>query len=57
MNFSRSRSWPHPVVSPLCDDVTPNDFDFRLDVLPEHQRWLLGIGDCSLGIDYDLVSK
>lgn len=43
MNFSRSRSWPHPVVSPLCDDVTPNDFDFRLDVLPEHKRWLLGI--------------
>ena len=43
MNFSRSRSWPHPVVSPLSDDVTPNGFDFRLDVLPEHQRWILGI--------------
>ena len=43
MNFNRLRSWPHPVVSPLCDDVTPNDFDFRLDPLPEHQRWILGI--------------
>ena len=43
MNFNRARSWPHPVVSPLCDDVAPNGFDFRLDVLPEHQRWILGI--------------
>lgn len=43
MNFNRARSWPHPVVSPLSDDVTPNDFDFRLDVLPEHRRWILGI--------------
>lgn len=43
MNFNRARSWPHPVVSPLSDDVTPNGFDFRLDVLPEHQRWILGI--------------
>ena len=43
MNFNRVRSWPHPVVSPLCDDVTPNTFDFRLDVLPEHQRWILGV--------------
>ncbi|MDD5199831.1 MAG: hypothetical protein PHC88_08510 [Terrimicrobiaceae bacterium] len=37
------RSWPHPVVSPLCDDVAPNAFDFRLDVLPEHHRWILGV--------------
>ena len=29
MIFNRSRSWPHPVVSPLSDDVTPNGFDFR----------------------------
>src|SRR4029077_19095327 len=43
MIFNRSRSWPHPVVSPLSDDVTPNGFDFRLDVLPEHQRWILGV--------------
>lgn len=43
MNFNRGRSWPHPVVSPLTDDVTPGDFDFRLDVLPEHQRWILGV--------------
>ena len=43
MNFNRVRSWPHPVVSPLCDDVSPNAFDFRLDVLPEHQRWILGV--------------
>lgn len=43
MNFNRLRSWPHPVVSPLCDDVEPNAFDFRLDVLAEHQRWVLGI--------------
>lgn len=43
MNFNRARSWPHPVVSPLSDDVMPNVFDFRLDVLPEYQRWILGI--------------
>lgn len=43
MNFNRARSWPHPVVSPLTDDVTPNGFDFRLDVLPEYKRWILGI--------------
>jgi hypothetical protein len=43
MNFNRARSWPHPVVSPLSDDVMPNNFDFRLDVLPEYKRWILGI--------------
>lgn len=43
MNFNRVRSWPHPVVSPLSDDVMPNGFDFRLDVLPEYKRWILGI--------------
>jgi hypothetical protein len=52
MNFNRARSWPHPVLSPLSDDVMPNDFDFRLDVLPEYKRWILGIevseGDATL---------
>ena len=43
MNFNRPRSWPHPVLSPLSDDVMPNNFDFRLDVLPEHKRWILDI--------------
>jgi hypothetical protein len=43
MNFNRVRSWPHPVVSPLCDDVSPNAFDFRLDILPEYQQWILGV--------------
>lgn len=43
MNFNRLRSWPHPVLSPLSDDVMPNGFDFRLDVLPEFKRWILGI--------------
>jgi len=43
MNFNRPRSWPHPVLSPLSDDVMPNHFDFRLDPLPEHKRWLLEI--------------
>ena len=43
MNFNRSRPWPHPVLSPLGDDIAPNAFDFRLDVWPEHQRWLLGV--------------
>ena len=43
MNFNRARSWPHPVLSPLSDDVMPNHFDFRLDVLPEHKRWILDI--------------
>lgn len=48
MNFSRARSWPHPVISPLSDDVIPNDFDFRLDVLPEYKRWILGIESSAL---------
>ena len=43
MNFNRPRSWAHPVLSPLSDDVVPNHFDFRLDVLPEHKRWILDI--------------
>jgi hypothetical protein len=43
MNFSHARSWPHPVVSPLTDDVAPNSFDFQLDVLPGDRRWLLGV--------------
>lgn len=43
MNLNRARSWPHPVVSPLSDDVNPNTFNFRLDVWPEHERWLLGV--------------
>src|ERR1041385_8291163 len=43
MNFNRPRSLPHPVLSPMSDDVIPNHFDFRLDVLPEHKRWILDI--------------
>lgn len=43
MNFNRPRSWPHPVLSPMSDDVIPNHFDFQLDVLPEHKRWILDI--------------
>ncbi len=43
MNFNRARSWPHPVISKMTDDIVPNDFDFRLDVLPEYQRWILGV--------------
>lgn len=41
MIFDKSRTWPHPVLSPLVDDVSPNAFDFELDVWPDVPRWRL----------------
>ena len=32
MIFDRARAWPHPVLSPLTDDVLPNEFDFDLTI-------------------------
>lgn len=43
MIFSRSRTWPHPVLSPLSDDISPNGFDFDLDVWPDLPRWRLRV--------------
>ena len=39
MNFSRHRSWPHPVLTPLGDDISPNDFEFNLEVQKDHPKW------------------
>lgn len=43
MKLSRPRSWAHPVVSPLSDDIVSAEFDFRLEVLAEHDRWILKV--------------
>ena len=39
MIFDRARAWPHPVLSPLSDDILPNEFDFDLNVAPEFGHW------------------
>jgi hypothetical protein len=33
------RSWPHPVLSPLVDDIAGAVFDFKLEALVEYDRW------------------
>jgi hypothetical protein len=43
MIFDRARAWPHPVLSPLTDDILPNDFDFDLTVEPELNEWCIGV--------------
>jgi hypothetical protein len=43
MIFDKSRNWPHPVLTPLTDDVSPNAFDFELDVWPDEPRWRLRV--------------
>lgn len=43
MIFDRARTWPHPVLSPVSDDISPNGFDFELDVWPDHPRWRLKV--------------
>jgi hypothetical protein len=39
MIFDRARAWPHPVLSPLSDDILPNEFDFDLNIAPESGHW------------------
>jgi hypothetical protein len=49
MNFNRSRSWPHPVLSPSTDDIADSSaFDFNLDVVADYKRWLLEVDIPSL---------
>jgi hypothetical protein len=43
MIFDRPRAWPHPVLSPLTDDILPNEFDFDLDVDPAFNKWHISI--------------
>jgi hypothetical protein len=43
MIFDQSRSWPHPVLSPLTDDVEASHFDFDLDVWPNYPDWRLKV--------------
>src|SRR5262245_3073212 len=38
MNFN-PRAWPHPVLSPLVDDIASAVFDFEVQALVEHDRW------------------
>ena len=38
MNFN-PRAWPHPVLSPLVDDIASGSFDFELQATVEHDRW------------------
>jgi hypothetical protein len=58
MIFDHARAWPHPVLSPLSDDILPNEFDFDLSVDAEHGSWRIGASgrysDSALSI---LVSK
>lgn len=39
MIFDRARAWPHPVLSPLTDDILPNEFDFDLKVESAFSEW------------------
>ncbi len=43
MIFDRARSWPHPVLSPLTDDIEATEFDFDFDVWPDYPNWRLKI--------------
>jgi hypothetical protein len=44
MSFNKRCAWPHPVLTPLSDDIEPNDFDFELEASPEHPDWLISVG-------------
>src|SRR5262249_7664022 len=37
------RAWPHPVLSPLTDDVLPNEFDFDLAVESASNQWHISV--------------
>ena len=43
MIFDRARAWPHPVLSPLTDDILPNEFDFDLKVESAFNEWRVGV--------------
>jgi len=58
MNFNKPRSWPHPVLSPLNDDIAPNLFDFNLDVSIGYPNWLFKVdalyGDATIKANVQL---
>jgi hypothetical protein len=37
------RSWPHPVLSPLSDDILSAHFDFKLTISVDYDRWRLAV--------------
>ena len=39
--ISRPRSFPHPVLSPLSDDVSPNNFDLSLSISSDADNFYL----------------
>ena len=43
MNPAARGSWPHPVLSPAGDDVSPATFGFSLNPAADGDRWLLGV--------------
>jgi hypothetical protein len=43
MIFDRTRSWPHPVASPLTKDIEGSDFDFAMDMWPDYPDWRVKI--------------
>lgn len=43
MSFNKRCAWPHPVLTPLSDDIEPNGFDFELEARPEHPNWLISV--------------
>jgi hypothetical protein len=58
MIFDRARAWPHPVLTPLTDDITPNDFDFDLTVEPLLNDWHITVsGQCSDETLRDRIAK
>jgi hypothetical protein len=38
-----ARAWPHPVLSPMTDDIVPAQFDFALAVEADYDRWRLKV--------------
>ena len=41
MKITSQRSWPHPVLSPLVDDIQDNAFEFDLTVRADSGSWEL----------------
>lgn len=39
----RDRSFPHPVLTPFRDDVTPNDFGFTVNVYPDADNFYIDV--------------
>ena len=39
----QDRSFPHPVLTPLRDDVTPNEFDLEVKVSPDADNYYIDV--------------